>query len=373
MRSSGAGRPLIRIASAVSRGVERVRISLWLLVQTAAAASLSYVLAVFLLGHEQPFFAPIAAVISLSVTLGERGRRTFELVVGVAIGLVLADLLVVLLGTGAARIGIVVFLAMAAAVFFGGRILIVNQAGISAILVVVLQPPDAVFSPDRLLDALIGGAVALGINFAFPANPEKAIERAADEVFSEMVEILNDIARALRSGKIEQAREVLLRARRGDDRIRGMTQAISAGYETARLSPTRRRALKHIELYSAAGNRIELAAINVRVLARGAYNTVRRGDNVPPELPEAVEELAHAVKSLAVYLEKSGPPEKTRYHALRAAERATSLLEYRHDLGVSSLVGQVRSAAVDILRSAGMDQESSLNALEESAGRASDV
>lgn len=347
--------------------------SLWLLVQTAAAASISYVLAVFLLGHEQPFFAPIAAVISLSVTLGERGRRTFELVAGVALGLVLADLLVILIGTGAARIGVVVFLAMAAAVFFGGRILIVNQAGISAILVVVLQPSDAVFNPDRLFDALIGGAVALAINFVFPANAERAIERAAGDVFSELVAVLEEISASLSSGDLDRARETLLRARRVDERIRSMTQAISAGYETSRLSPTRRRALKHIELYAAAGNRIELASINVRVLARGSYNAVRRTDKIPGALPEAVRDLARAVESLSVYLEESGPPEETRNHALEAARKATSLLEFQHDLGVSILVGQVRMAAVDILRSAGMDQESSLGALEEAAGRASDV
>ena len=45
----------------------------------------------------------------------------------------------------------------------------------------------------------------------------------------------------------------------------------------------------------------------------------------------------------------------------------------RHDLAVSVLVGQVRSAAVDILRSTGMDQASALQALEETAGRASEI
>jgi hypothetical protein len=51
---------------------------------------------------------------------------------------------------------------------------------------------------------------------------------------------------------------------------RSFYEALAAGYETARLSPTRRRALKHLELYANAGNRIDLAVINTRVLARGA-------------------------------------------------------------------------------------------------------
>jgi hypothetical protein len=42
-------------------------------------------------------------------------------------------------------------------------------------------------------------------------------------------------------------------------------------------------------------------------------------------------------------------------------------------LATSVLVGQVRSMAVDILRSTGMDQASALRALEETAGRASEI
>ena len=64
-----------------------------------------------------------------------------EVVFGVvAVGLMVADLIVIALGVGAVQIGVVVALAMAAAVFFAERSLLVNQAAISAILVVVLQP-----------------------------------------------------------------------------------------------------------------------------------------------------------------------------------------------------------------------------------------
>ena len=76
---------------------------------------------------------------------------------------------------------------MAVAVFFGGGTLLVNQAAISALLVVVLQPPDAGFTPGRFLAALIGSAVALAINYLFPANPERMVERAARRLFDETV------------------------------------------------------------------------------------------------------------------------------------------------------------------------------------------
>lgn len=354
-------------------GAGRVRASLWLLLQSAAAASLAYFLSTYLLGHERPFFAPIAAVVSLSVTLGQRTRRAVELVFGVAVGLMVADILVLLIGTGTAQIGLVVLLAMAAAVFFGGRTLLVNQAAISALLVVILQPPDAVFSPTRFLDALVGGAVALAINYLFPVNPKRLVEKAARPVFEELVAVLEEVANALTEGDAGRAERALLRARAADDRVRSFNEALEAGHETARLSPTRRRSLKHLELYAAAGSRIELAVINARVLARGAANAVRRGDTAPPELADAVMELSRAVRALATFLEASEGPEEARRHALEAARIATGALKGPHALTISVLVGQVRSAAVDLLRSTGMDQASALQALEDAAGRASEI
>jgi uncharacterized membrane protein YccC len=355
-------------------GIDRLRANGWSVVQSAVAASAAYFLAVLMLGHERPFFAAIAAVVCLGVTLGQRVRRAVELVFGVAIGLMVADLLVLVLGTGVAQIGVVVLLAMAAAVFFGAGPLLVNQAAISALLVVVLQPPDAVFSPARFLDALVGGGIALAVNYLFPINPERLVERAARPIFDELVVVLEDIADALRSGDRERAERALLHARRiDDDQVKSFYEALAAGHDTARLSPTRRRALEHLELYANAGTRIDLAVINTRVLARGAANAAHRGDAVPPQLPEAVLDLSRAVKALATYLEEPGGPDETRRFALEAARKATEILQERHDLAISVLVGQVRSAAVDLLRSTGMDQASALQALEETAGRASEI
>jgi uncharacterized membrane protein YgaE (UPF0421/DUF939 family) len=362
-----------RVGDALSAGYDRLRTSAWSILQAAVASSLAYFVAEVLVGHEHPFFAPIAAVICLSVTLGQRNRRAIELVFGVAVGLTVADLLVLVIGNGTLQIAVVVLLAMAAAVFFGGGTMLVNQAAVSAVLVVVLQPPEAVFSPERFVDALIGGGVALAINYVFPINPERLVERAAAPVFDELVTVLEEISAVLADGEERRAERVLERARELDSRVRSLNEALEAGYETARLSPTRRRSLRQLEFYSSAGIRIELAVINTRVLARGVYNAIRREDSVAPQLPEAVLDLSRSVRALAAFLEDEEGPEEARRWALQAARTATEILEERHELGISVLVGQVRSAAVDLLRSTGMDQASALQALEDAAGRASEI
>jgi hypothetical protein len=107
------------------------------------------------------------------------------------------------------------------------------------------------------------------------------------------------------------------------------------------------------------------------VLARGAANALRRGEAVPSALPQAIRDLSRAVRALADYLEEAAGPEESRRFALEAARGATEALKERHDLTVTVLVGQVRSMAVDLLRSTGVNQVQALAALEEVAPRRS--
>ena len=302
MRPERETDPLPEVGRHLASGTERLMTNLWPILQTSVAASLAYLLAAVVLGSEQPFFAPVAAVVTLGLAPGERGRRAVEVALGVAVGLAIADVIVRIIGVGAVQIGVVAALAMAAAVFFGERTILVNQAAISAILVVALQPSDSGFSPDRFFNALLGGGIALAVSHLFPVNPERLVERAAEPIFERLAAVLDEVAEVLEEDELEQAEAVLGRARELDDRARGFDEALSAGYETARLSPTRRRSLKHLELYADASIRIELAVINTRVLARGAANAIRREAALPTSVPEAVLDLSQAVRALAEYL-----------------------------------------------------------------------
>ena len=64
------------------------------IVQIAVAASVAWVVAVEILGHPRPIFAPISAVIVLGLSVGRRLQRAIELALGVALGLAIADLIV---------------------------------------------------------------------------------------------------------------------------------------------------------------------------------------------------------------------------------------------------------------------------------------
>ena len=78
----------------------RLLVNGWAILQTAVAAGLAYFLAALVLGNEQPFFAPVAAVVTLGLAFGERGRRALEVALGVVVGLAVADVIVRLIGVG---------------------------------------------------------------------------------------------------------------------------------------------------------------------------------------------------------------------------------------------------------------------------------
>ena len=128
------------------------------ILQTAVAACVAWFLAALLLGLDQPTFAPIAAVISLGLAVGERGRRAVELTLGVAFGILIADLLVSILGVGAVQAGIVVALAMTVAAFLGSQEIGVKEAAISAMIsIITFRSAEADIPIERFLEALIGG------------------------------------------------------------------------------------------------------------------------------------------------------------------------------------------------------------------------
>ena len=72
-------------ASAVRR-VDRLRQRAFMITQCSITAALAWLLARELLGHQLPFFAPIAAIITLGLTFGQRLRRGVEVAIGVAVG-----------------------------------------------------------------------------------------------------------------------------------------------------------------------------------------------------------------------------------------------------------------------------------------------
>ena len=339
--------------SALQLARRRLRGRMWPILQTAAAAVAAWYLALALLGGEQPLFAPIAAVIALGATVGQRGQRAFELVGGVILGIAVADLIVAAIGTGPWQAGVMVVLAMGTAVALGGRELLVAEAAVSAILIATLPGAGSGFPPERFLEAIIGGGVALLASvLLFPPDPALLVGRALNRLFADLGRALGDVARALEEGDVEAA-----------ERAQELGQGLSAHLvevrtellevrEAVRFAPPRRGARGQLAQIERSLGAVDYAARDVTVLARNALRFLRAGALAPEPLHQAGAELADATWELAAAYDDERRVEQVRRLALAAATKASGLAEDARDLRLSEVVAPLRSVAVDLVRAA---------------------
>ena len=117
---------------------ERLRAGWFLIAQCAVTAGLAWFVSAEVLDHPAPAFGPIAAVICLGVTYGQRLRRGVEVAIGVAVGIAVGDLFVLGFGTGTWQVIVVVAISMSLATLLGARQLMIIQAAVQSIVVTTL-------------------------------------------------------------------------------------------------------------------------------------------------------------------------------------------------------------------------------------------
>ncbi|WP_051770117.1 FUSC family protein [Lentzea albidocapillata] len=351
------------VREAVGRGVGRWRGAALPIVQCALSAGLAWMVATLVIGHAHPFFAPIAAVVCLGVSLGQRLRRVGELVVGVSVGVGVGDALISWIGSGPWQIALVVALAMSAAVLLDGGSVIALQAGSSAVLVATLLPPSAGGGFDRMIDALTGGLVGLAVAALIPANPVTVAQRQLKVLTNTLSGALRDLAGALDEKDSVKAAGVLAELRTSQTTIDDYKTALLTGSEIAKIAPIRWRAKDELKRYQTAAGPVDYAIRNTRVLARRSMAALKADERIPDGVPDVLKDYADAVDCLKGELEKNKEPKLTR-EAVRDAARVLTARRLGGD-GFSSKVvlAQIRSVAVDLLQATGLSRSEAMEAL----------
>lgn len=317
-----------RFAGASARGTARWRGAWASVILASIAASLAWLIAHSVLGHAQPFFAPIAAAISLSTTRIQRSRRIVQMVIGVLLGIAIAEILSALIGTGTIAIGVIAFVTLSTAVlagagFVGEGMMFANQAVASAILVVALHRAGT--GSERAVDVLVGGAVAFVLGVVlFPAHPLAILRDAESTVLGTLAEALE------RAGAVAST----AKAAREDPAVAGQDWTQGVGYRVhQRLAVlARARATAHANV-RVAPRRWRLRAVvdaeiartaQLDLLANAVVGLVRAADASSGPLPMAVR---RHIDALALTLDRLATvpqpwPMTLREHVREVAGRA---------------------------------------------------
>lgn len=331
----------------------------WLVIQAALAAGVAFWIAGDLLGHAEPFVAPLAAVVSLGTTYGQRITRVAEVTVGIALGLALADALVHLLGRGVPQLVLVVGLAIFIALMFGAGPLLVSQAAVQAIVFVSVGPGDGQ-TLERCTDALIGGAVAMLAATVVPRaalrRPRTQAARLADEVS----DLLHQAASGMRDPDVESTLALLKDARSTDPLLNDLRWAASEGLSATRGSPFRRRERHEMLRLSEIVEPLDYSLRNTRVRVRRVAVAAMRGEPISAASAASCDRVADAVHAIAGTLDAAGDVAPLRTRLIELGKEARPSVTSEADIIIAA---QLRSIVADLLRLAGLGPLESTRAL----------
>jgi uncharacterized membrane protein YgaE (UPF0421/DUF939 family) len=357
-----------RLEEALQRGrvsfaerVTRLRSKAWHIGQCSVAAGVAWFLANDVIGHPRPFFAPIVAVVCLGTSYGQRLRRVVEVTLGVAVGVTLADLLLLLIGTGAWQITVLVALAMSVTLLLNAGTLFVTQAAVQGIVVVAFAAAPG-YALTRWEDALTGGAVALVAATVVPRAPLRRPREEAAVVVRSIATLLRASAESAVDGDVERGLEVLAEARSTDQLIRELKDAADEGLSVIASSPFRRRHSGHVRRMVELVEPLDRALRNTRVLVRRMAVSNYRHVPIPRAYALLCQDLAEAVDEMADELASGEMATGVRRSLLRLGE-ATAEVERVSDLSAEVVLAQIRSIIVDLLQITGMDVLEATDAL----------
>lgn len=285
--------------------------------KTAVAAGLSWGLAGWLDHVQRPYFAPLAAILTLQVTIAQTVSRAIQRVVGVVAGIVVAFVITRWLGLHALSVTLTVLVAL----IIANRLKLgaqgIPQVAISALLVMSVGS-RAGYAMARIVDTLLGVAVAVVVNAV--VVPPDYTPQAADSLkllSLALGEVVGDIGRDLVSGlPVHEAERDLTRARAIDQALHRARRAIRRAEQSLKwnfLSRGRKRRLKHLRTGIAV---LDHASSQVRGIARTLFITRHRNVEDPVDpwarslsllLSRVLEGMAQALVVYAQVLDCQDP------------------------------------------------------------------
>lgn len=273
----------------------RVWESLPAIAQIIAAVAAAYAIAHWGLGHAAPILAITVTINSLGFSRDARPRRVAERVLGIVLGVALADVLGMLLGSGVWQLLVVL-----TAVLVVGRLVSPNPAfavaaALPSAIVTLLPAPEGPWG--RTIDAAIAGAVALVVTALIPRDVGGQTARDRAAVFSVLVESADDVRRALADAEPAAAELALSRLRRSDDLLQAWRTSLDSATAVARISPFLRGRLPELRRDAAALDAADLAIRHLRTLSRRVEFLVR--DGVPrPAIADLVDGVGTGIRLL---------------------------------------------------------------------------
>lgn len=332
-------------------GWARLRGSAVAIVQLVVAASAAFSIAHYGLGHPAPLIAATVTISSLGLVRDARPWRVLETVIGMVLGVFVAELVVFAAGSGWWQLALTLGVSLSIARFVSPQAGFAIAAAIQSIIVVVV-PSQTPFL--RLLDALIGGAMALLVTALIPRSPLRTALADATRLFAAFEGAAGTVAQGLRRGSRVRAERGLEKARELQGRVDDWRVSVESGAAIARISPFLRRQRFELDRFERMRQAMDLAVRNLRVVARRAVylsDDGRERDVAADLLLELVRGANFVASSLT---DISYEPAAREVLTAVAARLDPVALVPDGSLGDQTLITALRPLATDLLCATGL-------------------
>lgn len=329
--------------------LHRVRDSLPAIAQLVVAATLAYLIAHIGLGHEAPLLAATVTISSLGLARDAHPLRVLETVVGMVVGILVAELLLVLLGAGWWQLGVALAATLLVSRVLSSQSGFAIAAAIQSLIVMVL-PASA---PGlRLVDGAIGGVVALVVTALIPRSPLRRAVADGEALFAGLDNAIGTVAQALLRGDRVRAERALEKARALQGPLEQWRGSVEAGAAIARISPFLRRQRSELARQQRMLAHADFATRNLRVIARRCVYLIGDGEH-RPVAADLLIQLRVGTALLGGSLADISLQPAAR-EAIRAVARRLDP-EIGAGSGDQNLVAALRPLAVDLLVATGME------------------
>jgi len=181
------------------------------IVKTAFAAASSWLIATNLLHSEYPYFAAVAAIITVQVTVADSVDKATQRIIGIIGGVLVSMLLGHWFRIGALSIFFIILIGMAIAKALRMNPQIISQVAISSLLVLAFGQTREGYAFERIIETILGSAIAVLINaLIVPQNAVPDVERSiitysnlSAATLISLTALLEEIGNSTKTGRAE--------------------------------------------------------------------------------------------------------------------------------------------------------------------------
>ncbi|SEP05122.1 Aromatic acid exporter family member 1 [Propionispora vibrioides] len=231
--------------------------------KTAFAAGLAWLVALLIPGSSYPVFAPLAAILTMQVTIADSIEKGVYRVLGVIVGVTVGGAIGSYFAVNTVTIFFAILLGISASTAFRLNPQITSQVGVSTLLVLVYGQTSG-YMLGRIWETMIGSLVAVLLNIAISPPQASVVARQAVVVsIRQLMLVLEHMLDAPTDTEVS-----LLEARQMVTRIEKEHMQIIQTAHGFRYTPFQRRERKAMFELVLLINRVEHISIQIRGIAR---------------------------------------------------------------------------------------------------------